>query len=63
MTKRERLYHEYNNKEKVKEELIELSRNVREYEEKVTTSSFDPHRTSYYNQHKYKFNNKNNKKL
>ena len=24
MTKRERLYHEYNNKEKVKEELIEL---------------------------------------
>jgi len=49
MTKRERLYHEYNNKEKVKEELIELSRNVREYEEKVITSSFDPHRTSYYN--------------
>ena len=45
MTKRERLYHEYNNKEKVKEELIELSRNVREYEEKVTTSSFDPVKT------------------
>jgi hypothetical protein len=49
MTKRERLYHEYNNKEKVKEELIELSRNVREYEEKVAISSFDPHRTSYFN--------------
>jgi hypothetical protein len=29
------MYHEYNNREKVKEELIELSKNIREYEEKI----------------------------
>jgi hypothetical protein len=49
MSKQQRLYYEYSRKEKVEEELIELSRNVREYEQKVTTSSFDPHKTSYYN--------------
>jgi hypothetical protein len=50
MTKRQRLYYEHNNKEKVKEELAELAKQTREVEgltSKFTT--FDPHRTSYYN--------------
>ena len=49
MSKQQRLYHEYNNKEKVKEELIELSKDIREYEERTGTPPFNPHRTSYYN--------------
>jgi len=49
MTKRQRLYYEHNNKEKVKEELAELAKQTREVEgltQRFTT--FDPHRISFY---------------
>jgi hypothetical protein len=49
MTKRQRLYYEHNNKEKVKEELAELAKSTREYEDKTSYSSFNPHRISFYN--------------
>jgi hypothetical protein len=50
MSKQQRLYHEYSNKEKVKDELVELakaSKEITEQTERLTT--FDPHRFSYYN--------------
>ena len=49
MSKQQRLYHEYNNTEKVKEELIELSKDIREYEERTGKPPFNTHRTSFYN--------------
>jgi hypothetical protein len=49
MTKRQRLYYEHNNKEKVKQELAELAKVTREYEEKPSFSTSNPHRTSFYN--------------
>jgi hypothetical protein len=50
MTKRQRLYHEYTNKEKVKQELEELAKQAREIENSTTRfTTFDPHRTSYFN--------------
>jgi ATP-dependent Lon protease len=50
MTKRQRLYYEHNNKEKVKEELAELAKQTREVEDLTTRfTTFDPHRTSYFN--------------
>jgi hypothetical protein len=49
MTKRQRLYYEYNNKDKLKEELAELAKQTREVEDLTTRfTTFDPHRTSYY---------------
>jgi len=50
MTKRQRLYYEYNNKDRVKEELTDLAKQSREFENFTTKFiTFDPHRTSYYN--------------
>jgi len=50
MTKRQRLYYEHNNKEKVKEELAELAKQTREVEDlTIRFTTFDPHRTSYFN--------------
>ena len=49
MTKRQRLYHEYNNKEKVKQELEELAKQSKEIEDlTMKFITFDPHRISYY---------------
>jgi ATP-dependent Lon protease len=49
MTKRQRLYYEHNNKDKVKEELAELAKQTREVEDLTQRfTTFDPHRTSYY---------------
>jgi hypothetical protein len=49
-SKQQRLYHEQNNKERVRQELVELSKQIKDLEEKtISTSSFDPHKTSYYN--------------
>ena len=53
MSKRQRLYYEHNNKDKVKEELAELAKQTREIEDltqKFTT--FDPHRISFFNWYK-----------
>jgi|TARA_B110000503_G_scaffold29014_1_gene46458 hypothetical protein len=50
MSKQQRLYHEYNNREKVKEELEELVKDSKEISDRTERfTSFDPHRTSYYN--------------
>ena len=49
MSKQQRLYYEQNNKERVQKELIEMVKQINEIEKKrVPTSSFDPHRNSYY---------------
>ena len=50
MTKRQRLYYEYNNKDKVKEELAELAKDTNEIDTKYSKFiTFDPHRISFYN--------------
>ena len=64
MSKQQRLYHEYNNREKVKEELEELVKDSKEISDRTERfTSFDPHRTSYYNWYKYKDKNKFSKQL
>ena len=49
MSKQQRLYYEHNNKEKVLQELQDKAKEVREMEELILNSSFDPHRLSFYN--------------
>jgi hypothetical protein len=48
MSKQQRLYYEYNNKEKVLRELEDKAKDLRDMEEKEVMSSFDPHRISFY---------------
>ena len=57
MSKQQRLYYEQNNKDKVREELQEIMKHEKEINDKrVTVVTFDPHKNSYYNWHKYKNN-------
>jgi hypothetical protein len=50
LSKRQRLYYEYQNKEKSKEELAEMAKSTREVEyNRFTGNSFDPDIKSYYN--------------
>ena len=50
MSKQQRLYYEYQNKDRIKEELIEISKDIKDLETKSTRlSSFNPHQGSYYN--------------
>jgi hypothetical protein len=49
MSKKQRLYYEHNNKEKVLQELQDKAKETRNYEEVVLISPFDPHRNSFYN--------------
>jgi hypothetical protein len=49
LSKRQQLYYEYLNKDKIKQELVELAKQTKEIEylsESFTT--FDPHRISYF---------------
>ena len=49
MSKRQRLYYEYQNKEKVRQELAELTKQIKEVEDKkLSVTSFNPHQSSYY---------------
>jgi hypothetical protein len=49
MTKRQRLYYEYQNKEKVRQELAEIAKQIKEIEDKtMSVTSFNPHQNSYY---------------
>lgn len=48
MSKQQRLYYEYNNKEKVLQELEDKAKDLRDMEEKEVMSSFDPHRIAFY---------------
>lgn len=49
MSKQQRLYYEQNNKEKVKEELFEISKQIKEIHDRtVVYSGFSPHKNSYY---------------
>jgi hypothetical protein len=50
MSKQQRLYYEYQNKERVRQELIELTKQTKAMEDKrITISSFNPHEYSYFN--------------
>lgn len=50
MSKQQRLYHEQNNKERVRQELEEFAKQYNEVEKnKVTATTFDPHRNSFFN--------------
>lgn len=50
MSKQQRLYYEYQNKDRVRQELVELSKDIKDLESKSTRmSSFNPHQNSYYN--------------
>ena len=54
MSKQQRLYYEYQNKDRIKEQLTELSKDIKDLEAKTTRlSNFNPHNSSYYNQDKY----------
>jgi hypothetical protein len=49
LSKQQRLYYEQNNKEKVRQELIEITKQTKEIQEKgVSVTSFNPHENSYY---------------
>ena len=50
MSKQQRLYYEYQNKDKVKQELQEMAKVTNELQkQKTSILTFDPHRNSYYN--------------
>lgn len=50
MSKQQRLYYEHQNKDKIREELIELTKQIKDMENKrLTFSSFNPHDNSYFN--------------
>jgi hypothetical protein len=50
MSKQQRLYYEYQNKDRIKEELVEISKDIKDLESKAAKlTSFNPHQNSYYN--------------
>lgn len=50
MSKQQRLYYEYQNKDRIRAELAELAKQTREVEKATTsTFTFNPHQNSYYN--------------
>jgi hypothetical protein len=48
MTKRQRLYYEYQNKEKVRQELVEIAKQEKQIENNNTHKSYNPHDNSYF---------------
>jgi hypothetical protein len=49
MSKQQRLYYEYQNKERVRQELVEIAKQTKEIEDKtMSVTSFNPHQNSYY---------------
>jgi len=49
-SKQQRLYYEQNNKEKVRQDLEEMVKQIKEVEKsKIGVNNFDPHRGSYFN--------------
>jgi hypothetical protein len=48
MTKRQRLYYEYQNKEKVRQELAELVKQEKEINTTDTHKSYNPHESSFF---------------
>jgi phage-related minor tail protein len=49
-SKQQRLYYQQNNREAVRQELMELSRQIKEMEDqRPVRSTSDPHRFYYYN--------------
>jgi hypothetical protein len=49
MSKQQRLYYEYQNKDRIREELIEIVKVTRELEQRnIINSSTNPHTNSYY---------------
>jgi hypothetical protein len=49
MSKQQRLYYEYQNKDRIREELAELAKNMREVDSSDTSlPTSNPHRSSYF---------------
>ena len=49
MSKKQRLYYEHQNKDRIRSELAELAKQTREVEKATTsTFTFNPHQNSYY---------------
>jgi hypothetical protein len=49
MSKQQRLYYEYQNKERVRQELAEFVKQSKEIQDKaLSVSTFNPHQNSYY---------------
>jgi hypothetical protein len=50
MSKQQRLYYEYQNKDRIKEQLQEIGKQTKEIEDKrLSTICYNPHQNSYYN--------------
>ena len=48
MSKQQRLYYEYQNKEKVRDELAELAKNEKEVQSRKIYKSYNPYESSYF---------------
>jgi hypothetical protein len=48
MTKRQRLYYEYQNKDRVKEQLQEIAKTEKEIDTSELHRPYNPHENSYY---------------
>jgi hypothetical protein len=48
MTKRQRLYYEYQNKEKIRQELVELVKQEKDAQKNNIYKSYNPHDNSYF---------------
>jgi hypothetical protein len=48
MSKQQRLYYEYQNKEKVRQELVEIIKQEKQIEKTDIYKSYNPHDTSYF---------------
>ena len=48
MSKRQRLYYEYQNKEKVRQELAEFAKQEKEAEKTNIHKTYNPHESSYF---------------
>lgn len=50
MSKQQRLYYEYQNKDRIRQELIELTKQIKDMENRrLILSPSNPHDNSYYN--------------
>jgi hypothetical protein len=48
MSKQQRLYYEYQNKERVRQELVEIIKQEKQIEKTDIYKSYNPHDTSYF---------------
>ena len=50
MSKQQRLYYEYKSKDRIRQELLEIYKDIKDLEERLTQpTTHNPHQNSYYN--------------